>query len=83
VRTKAGELPLWCIAADFGRCDDQIVLVACAWCERVSSDGEAWFQPRLWLLSLRSNRLDDGLSHGICPSCFSKHAPDTPYPVRE
>jgi hypothetical protein len=60
----------------------KLAVVACAWCERLSSDREAWFRPPVWRFFLRSRELETGLSHGICPSCFSKLAPDVPYPER-
>jgi len=58
------------------------VVVACAWCERISSDGEVWFRPPLWRWLLHGRETETGVSHGICPSCFSQLAPETAYPAR-
>ena len=58
------------------------MVVACAWCERLSSDRETWFRPLLSRFLLHDRKRESGLSHGICPPCFSKLAPDTPYPLR-
>jgi hypothetical protein len=58
----------------------RVVVVACAWCERLSSDREAWFRPAVWRFLLHSRERETGVSHGICPCCFSKLAPDIPYP---
>jgi hypothetical protein len=66
---RAGELP-----ASF--------VVSCAWCERLSSDGETWFRPPLWRSLRPAHQRDTALTHGICPSCFSRLAPEVPYPVR-
>ena len=58
------------------------LLVSCAWCERLSGDGEVWFRPTAWRFLLHSRARETGLTHGICPGCFSLLAPDVPYPAR-
>ena len=58
------------------------MLVACAWCDRLSSDGEAWIRPTPWRFLVRPGEPDAGLTHGICPGCFAKLAPEVAYPVR-
>ncbi|MBD0329519.1 MAG: hypothetical protein ICV64_05385 [Thermoleophilia bacterium] len=57
------------------------MLICCAWCESVSTNGELWFRPTPWRFALRTRERETGVSHGICPGCFAALAPDVAYPV--
>ena len=48
----------------------------------MSSNGEVWFRPTPWRFLLRGREQETGVSHGICPVCFSKLAPEVEYPMR-
>jgi hypothetical protein len=49
----------------------------CAWCGSFSSDGRRWFRT-----NLPAPPPTAPLTGGICPSCFARLAPTTPYPSR-
>jgi DNA-binding response OmpR family regulator len=44
----------------------------CAWCKKVRSDRDYWQQVEDYL----GEHSDLRFSHGICPDCFARHAPD-------
>ncbi len=58
------------------------LVIYCAWCGSVSTDRSSWLQIEEPDFLLHARERDTPLSHGICPSCFSKLAPDVPYPER-
>ena len=55
-------------------------VIVCAWCHRLSVAGE-WRDPvedPALVHTLDESAL---VSHGICPTCFGRFAPDLAYPA--
>jgi hypothetical protein len=46
-------------------------LVRCAWCGRISADGE-WIDPSTLIGGSLRERLRQNATHGICPDCLER-----------
>jgi hypothetical protein len=51
---------------------DQVLLLRCAWCERIKS-GDTWIASTE--VPVDEVREDTPLTHGICPDCHAKLGP--------